>query len=230
MAFPITHVVVAWHMLQQPTLAGRYTAAQQGEFLLGAWAPDGIHYRRGFDGAAMQHIGPAKKITHLCPVSPQPWGQVTDNTGWVACVGAFLAAHPDNALAAGYATHVLTDIYNNMTLWDDFRTTHPAEAAKGYQSEYYQDLRRIDLRLFHTYIETPPSPLLALLEAATAQDFPGLVTAEEVHALRHNVLHISYPHRPPEDTAQNTYSTWDDMQQFIHGAATFAAKELYQLG
>jgi len=212
MAFPITHLLVAEALLaRQPR-----PPEDAAQFMLGALAPDAIHYRAEFVNAGMKNIGHAKKITHLCPVSDERWGAVTDNDGWVKCVYDWKKCNT-GPLADGYAAHVLTDLYNNMTLWEQFRTSHPEEAAKGYSSAYYQDLQEIDLRLYLSQVKD--SQVEQLLAMAKPHDMPGLVSAEEIGAIRDNILYENYKGRTLDASHKYSFMTYDITQDFINDAA-----------
>ncbi|MCL2377779.1 MAG: hypothetical protein FWC77_01480 [Defluviitaleaceae bacterium] len=208
MAFPSTHLLVADALLTRQPRPDRDAA----QFILGALAPDGVHYRTGFTDAGMGDIGHAKKITHLCPVSEERWGAVTDNRGWVSSVKTWLQNN-SGPLADGYAAHVLTDLYNNMTLWERIRTQHPAVAAKGYASDYYRDLHEIDLRLYLEHVKN--SRIEPLLAKAKPQDMPRLVSAEEIGAIRDNILHENYKSRTPDTNHKYGYVTYDETLDFI---------------
>jgi hypothetical protein len=214
MAFPLTHLLVAHAILESRPLP-RQDGAQ---FLLGSISPDAVHYREEFTGDGKAKIGPTKKITHLCPVSAERWGQVTDNNGWVSCVKNFLREHPNDSFAAGYAVHALTDIYNNLTIWDKFRTNHPDEAAKGYTSGYYIDLRHIDTQLYFEYEGV--AEIFALLAKAKPVGLDGLVFAEEVNAIQQNLLHEQYADVQPS-AHKCEFVTLDDTLAFIKSAADF---------
>jgi len=236
MAFPLTHLLVAdeilarYHFIDEsqftmadarfaPVYYGRECSPQEADaalVLLGSIAPDGVHYREGFTGESMSNIGHAKKITHLCPVSDEKWGAVTDNDGWISIVKAFAKNHKD-PLSEGYAIHVLTDIYNNMTLWDNFRTRHPKEAAKGYKSGYYQDLKEIDLWLYQTKVKN--GRIKPLLAKAVAKDIPELVTANEITAIQNSILCKSY--EDPTPGYKYMYISYDETLQFIQDTADF---------
>jgi len=219
MAFPFTHLCVAYRILETRPLP----EADAAQFLLGSIAPDAIHYRPAFQGAEMTNIGAVKKITHLCPVSNERWGAVTDNKGWVNCVKTFLSNNPKDPLAAGYAVHILTDIQNNRTLWQNFRESYPEEAAKGYASGYYDDLKNIDARLYKQLPEA--SNIMKLLTKAAPINLPGLVTAEEIQAIQNNILHEHFQNLTFDPTYQYTYVTYDNMLTFIQDAADFARKK-----
>jgi hypothetical protein len=201
-------------------------------FLLGSLAPDGVHFREGLFGAAMDKIGAIKKTSHLCPVSDEKWGWVTDNNGWIAEVIRFRQNHPNDPLALGYAVHVLTDIYNNMTLWVSYRAGFQDEAAKGYAGGYYNELASIDLKL---YQEPETERILRLLAAAAARDFPGLVAATEIHAIRDGLFKESngpyntYANRPPAGVSDHRFITFEQIKTFINDAAAFALSNLFML-
>ena len=214
MAFPITHLLVADALLHRRPRSDTDAA----QFLLGALAPDAVHYREGFAGAEMKNIGAAKKITHLCPVSDERWGAVTDNEGWIKCIRNWACSIAGPA-AEGYAVHTLTDCYNNLTLWHRFRTRHPAEAAKGYASGYYRDLQEIDLRLYLAHVKG--SRIERLLAMAEPCDMPGLVSAEEVRAIRDNILYENYKGRVPAASHEYTFVTYDETLEYIAKTADF---------
>jgi len=213
MPFPVTHLLVADALLTRKPRP----VTDAAQFMLGALAPDAVHYRKEFMGAAMKNIGPAKKITHLCPVSEERWGSVTDNEGWMKCVQAWARGNT-GSLADGYVIHVLTDLYNNMTLWENFRTNHPAEAAKGYTSGYYRDMKEIDLRLYMSYVQG--TKIEQLLANAVPCDMPGLALAEEILAIRDNILYENYKGRTPAAGFEYSFVTYDDMLSFIAETVT----------
>jgi len=264
MSFPLTHLLIADELLtrinhtneapknqssknQAPQHIFQSQIIDAPSFLLGAIAPDAIHYRKTLP-TDQGGIGPAKKITHLCPISNEPWGQVTDNDGWVNCVKSFVQSKATSqatsktanddasdsaiqttnntpALIQGYATHVLTDLYNNKTLWHRFRSKHPQEAAKGYASGYYQDLTNIDI---HLYQQLPQvSQIWSQLAKAIPQEMPGLVSEEEIIALQKNILYDNY--KPPLPTSSQNYAyvTFEESIAWIQEAADFVQEVLF---
>jgi len=217
MAFPLTHLCVAYKILEKLPL---FSSHSPELFVLGSIAPDAVHYRKEFMGATQSNIGPAKKITHLCPVSEEKWGHVTDNDGWIECVRAFLCSNPNNPLITGYAVHVLTDIFNNIGIWRNFVQNYPNEAAKGYASDYYRDLRNVDLRLYNECFKG--SKIEKLLQSAAAQDMPGLVSRDEVQAIQNNLLYVSYVNAPSTvDTSECFYVTYEQTIKAVEDAADF---------
>jgi len=122
----------------------------------------------------------------------------------------------------GYFFHVFTDIYNNLTLWQNFRTNHPEEAAKGYTSKYYEDMRNIDIRLFQ---ELPESPhIMELLAKAKAERVPGLITRRELERFQNNMLHEHFQKSDPNPSREYTYVTYDESLAFIDNTIEFLGK------
>ena len=214
MAFPLTHLLVADEILTRHPRTDEDSAL----FLLGALAPDAVHYRKGLTSATQKEIGETKKISHLCPKSNQRWGEVTDNPGWIDSVKLFIHNN-QGPLAEGYAVHVMTDIYTNMTIWDNFRTQNPEEAAKGYASNYYRDLQEIEVRLYQLKVQG--SRIERLLSKATPVDMPGLVLTEEMKAIQDNVLFSHCQNRKPTPRYQYTFVTYDETKNFIQQTASF---------
>ena len=223
MAYPVTHLYVAHLLLKKKEIENAEM------FLLGSIAPDAVHFRKCFQGAGMAEIGAAKKITHLCPVSGEKWGQVTDNERWEKNVASFLAAGQNDSFRLGYATHVLTDIYNNKTLWHNYRTNHPNEAKKGYGGGYYDDLRQIDRLLKENteYVEA----IFGKLSASKSMGMDGLVDAHEVSAIKQSLLDEIYSVGKVAATSgglnkiqETTFVSYDEMLIFIKNAALFCGR------
>jgi len=217
MAFPLTHLVVAERVLAKHGVDDKSAA----QFLLGSISPDAVHFRKEFMGTTMSNIGATKKITHLCPISDEKWGHITDNNGWIDNVQVFLCANAGDPFAAGIAVHVLTDIWNNKTLWHDFVTNFPDESAKGYNSEYYDDLRNIDLRVYNELYTG--SVMEQLFSCATPHGFAGLVETDELAAMRDSLLNKQYKNVPANPSTDYSYLTYQQMLNFIDEAAEFCA-------
>ena len=214
MAFPLTHLLVANVIITK----NKRNDEDAAQFLLGALAPDAVHYRQGFTNASQKDIGTTKKTSHLCPQSRERWGEVTDNAGWIDSVKLFLRSN-SGPFAEGYAVHALTDIYTNMTIWDRFKTQHPEEATKGYKSNYYRDLGEIEIRLYQQQVQG--TRILELLAKAKAQDMPGLVSAGEINAIRENIVHNHCKNLQPTPQYEHTFVTYDETLSFIKQTASF---------
>lgn len=216
MPFPMTHLCIAEYILSLHT---PYSEDDAAAFMLGHLAPDAVHYRPGFTGAD-------KKITHLCPVNDERWGAISDNEAWITRVIDFYHTHApqrDNPFLRGYCAHILEDIFNNIQIWSPFRLAHPEEAARGYGSAYHREWGAIDRKL---YQDRGDSRIMPLLVQAYGVDMPGLVTAEEIDAIRDNVLYVSYQDEPKADTADNRFVSYERVTRFVAEAALFASQHL----
>lgn len=69
MSFPMTHLSIAYNIFVNTS-----QIKEPGDFLLGAIAPDSVHFRDDFKSSM-------KKISHLC-VGNEKWGEVTNNEEW----------------------------------------------------------------------------------------------------------------------------------------------------
>ena len=218
MAFPLTHLFVA------SSIAKVHKVSGLADFFLGSIAPDAVHFRKTFVGAGMAEIGHAKKISHLCPESDEKWGSVTDNDGWTKCVKSFLMRYDKSPIRLGFAVHVLTDIYNNKTLWSNFRTNNPDEAKKGYKSTYYDDLKHIDALLKSNRDVT--EDICEKLAKAKSVGIEGVVSSEEVEAIKQSII-SEYGANSQTGNIDNKYNTkfvsYDEMLIFIKEATLFAS-------
>jgi hypothetical protein len=228
MPFPITHLRVADKVARLLDYSG--DNEKTALMLLGCLAPDGVHYRRGLVGASQKDIGATKKNSHLCPKSDEPWGKVTDNDGWITEANNAVKKYLHDPFVIGYAVHVFTDIYTNLTIWKNFCKNHPHEAAKAYKSGYYNEMGKLDLFL---YQEPESEGIIRLLSLVKADDsslkfIPDRVTKEEVNAIRNSILYegngiyTTYINRPPADTSANYLVTLTQIKDFIEEAAAFA--------
>ncbi|MCL2047786.1 MAG: zinc dependent phospholipase C family protein [Defluviitaleaceae bacterium] len=227
MPFPLTHLYVAWQVLhprQRNNSFGDVLAKNEPQFLLGAIAPDAVHYREQFKTAGMSNIGPAKKRTHLCPISGEKWGQVTDNKGWLACVKNFLDEHKNEPFARGYAAHVITDIHNNQSIWHNFRKNHPEEAGKGYESEYYADMRSIDTRMYNELPQV--AEIMDILKKSTPPDLAPFAYKDEINAIKASILDDYNKKLLAPYTKQYTFVSYDDMLNFIDEAVKICIERL----
>ena len=219
MAFPLTHLLVADLLLKGQL---KDYGFDHGLFLLGSIAPDAVHYRKGFTDAKMSGIGDLKKHTHLIPAhNPEKWGQIKDTKGWEQSIVEFIGANLRDSFMVGYAVHTLTDIFNTEGIWHRFTTNNPQEAAKGYDSEYYKDLRKIDTQLYHRVYVT--SGIETKLSGVTPQGAPERVTADEVAAIRQSLLD-QYVGTQDIDSSDYSYVTYDEVLQFVQDAAGYCAR------
>lgn len=220
MPFPLTHILVAG-------LVGKALEVKDlGAFTLGSISPDAVHHRKGLIGAAKSEIGPAKKITHLQAPKNGDWGAPKSLDVWTQDVLEFASQHKSD-FAKGYATHILTDIFNNTAAWVPFKTAYPEEYAKGYKSLYYTELAQIDLQLYHQLYKD--SALQAAFNGAKPQGIAGYISEEEVRAIHHNIKNEAYNNAPNGNTENCRFITYSQAVDVMHGAAEFCLLNLKQV-
>ena len=219
MAFPLAHLCVGYEVLKKLELE----ESDKSMFILANLAPDALHMRSEFKNTDMKNIGAYKKITHICPVSDERWGNVTDNDGWLKKIRLFRQENL-NTFGFGYTVHVITDWLSNSDIWDEFRRNNPDEFIKGYKSGYYDDMVELDMRL---YTDNPNIKLAldVLKPAEIKNDFYWkgdlLARADEVMTIKDNIL---YEHYKPTKNVDYKYKfvTYERILEFISKAAEFA--------
>jgi hypothetical protein len=183
---------------------------ESAEFYLGNIAPDAIHVRPGTDGKD-------KQVVHLVGEE----GLRQDR------VRALLAQ--DDALAAGYVAHVLTDAAWRTEIILPFR--RPRVERMPYQelrTLYYNETDRLDLDL---YDEQPWRPAVwEMLRVARAEDVglegeSPLLAAGEIDAWRARTLGWFEAH-PEKAAYAPQYITRELVWPFIPRTAAQIAAQL----
>jgi hypothetical protein len=177
MPLPMVHLSVAHRLVE------RYGYPPSSAFYLGSVAPDAIHKRPGTDRAdklAVHLVGEGGLDGgRLCALLSRR-GQGTDG------------AAPIADMAAGYAGHVLTDVYWREDLILPFRAQHEERLLRQQMSVdelralYYNECDKVDLELYDRQPWRPE--VWALLRAAQACDVDGLLSGDEIEGWRDRVL------------------------------------------
>lgn len=207
MPFAMTHLSIAWNILRATPQIER-----PGDFLLGAVAPDAVHYRA-------QYVSQMKKDSHLC-LGPEPWGRLTNNREWQANVLAFLQANrqrKNRDFLQGYCSHILADIQNNIEIWGPFLQANGGAIREGLGSGYHRESAEMDRALYLTHPDR--EAIWMLLEGASACDLPGLVSREEIERMEDALLHSNYAGVQSADVSAHRYVTQAVMERFIATAS-----------
>ena len=164
MPLPMVHLAVA------VKVKDKLRIADESAFYLGAIAPDAIHMREGAaqEDKLKSHMG--MRGTHY---------ENERNAKVLIGQGDFLA---------GYAVHLVTDMYWHQGVFDAFYSKFKARCPDGdHRPAYYNDCDMIDLQL---YQEEPwRAEVYAVLERAHGEDAMDMLTAEEVEKWRLRQLH-----------------------------------------
>lgn len=133
-------------------------------FYLGAIAPDGIHMREGagFEEKLRSHLGMrANRFENL------------GNAKALIGRGDFLA---------GYAVHLVTDMYWARVFDPFLERFHADNPGENHASRYYNDCDAADLGIYNTAPWTPE--VFAALGEARGEAADDLLTADEVERWR----------------------------------------------
>lgn len=189
------------------------------QFYLGNLAPDAVHNRAGY-------ISDYKKISHLC-VGDAHWGRVTNNDEWIDNVLSFLDKNknPENYdFILGYCCHILSDIYNNITMWMPFILKYPDELEKGYGSLYHKEGYKVDIEL--ALKDDNRENFWVYLEKAKPINVNSIVFEEEIEIHRNNILYNWYKDKKPQDLSSNKIITIESIMNFIKDATDFISKKI----
>ena len=221
MSYPMVHLSAAWLMLEQG-----FPVPSRADFLLGATAPDAIHYRPGdytSDWKLYSHYG-CENLEEI----DEKWGYVTKMAPWIARVQraaqAVDPAAPDASFRMGYFVHILTDGWNNTAVWTPFRESLGGTFDRETYKLYGNECRDVDYVL---YVRHPhAAEIFRLLGEAQAFGIDDHIRASEVEALRDSLLHERFLPRPVPDVSGNRYFRLEEAEGFIRDASAYAWENL----
>ena len=224
MSYPMVHLSAAWLMLEQG-----FPVTSRADFMLGAAAPDAIHYRPGdytSDWKLYSHYG-CENLEEI----DEKWGYVTKMKPWVDRVcrlaQAVDPAAPDASFRMGYYVHILTDGWNNIRVWTPFRESLGGTFDRETYKLYGEECRNVDYVL---YLRHPhAAEIFRLLEEARAFGLDDHIREEEVEALRDSLLHERFAPRPVPDVSGNRYFRLEEAEGFIRDAAAYTWEKLKNL-
>ncbi|MBQ8597445.1 MAG: hypothetical protein IJ409_06625, partial [Lachnospiraceae bacterium] len=125
MSYQMIHLEVAYRLLDKYKWINA-----PGDFLLGAIAPDAVHFHD-------KYLVQLKEQSHLWNCGPK-WGITIESDKWKRNVLEFWDAHrkdENRDFIAGYCIHILTDWMNDLRIWTPFRD---ANIENGNVEEIYQ--------------------------------------------------------------------------------------------
>lgn len=216
MPFSMTHLYIAYNILSNTP-----QIKKPCDFLLGALAPDSVHFRNNYNSDM-------KKKSHLC-AGDEKWGRITNNQEWLKNVLAFL--HKNDHMEKvdfvyGYCSHILADIQNNIKIWTPFLLENKETLEKGLGSVYHQESYDMDYVL---YLLNPQQKVIwEMLEDAIGYDIPNAVVGHEINKMKHAVLHSQFLGRESVDVSLNKYVTLSCMQEFISVESQYIKNLLYK--
>jgi hypothetical protein len=216
MPFTMTHLIIAENLSK--VLAKHINNLPQ--FYLGNIAPDAVHNRANY-------ISDYKKEAHLC-VGDEKWGMVTNNDEWINSVIHFLNKYKkteNHDFILGYCSHIMSDIYNNITEWIPFKQNYQNWVEKGYTYGLYrEEINKLDIELALTYKNR--NDFWLNLEKSDGVDLENIVSAAEIEKQKENILYLWFKDKPLQDISSNKIMTQESIQIFIKNAVDFIVVNL----
>ena len=203
MSFPMTHLTIAYEIAKQ-----NECIQNTGSYLIGALAPDSVHFRENYNSRM-------KEASHLWNNGPY-WGLTTDTKGWRENIEAFVQTYQkvyNRDFVLGYATHVLTDWYNDVDTWTPFRTKVENASKNLGSSEYHQEARILDYRLYLK--NSNQKAIWDYVKKGECITIPGIVDAQEMERMRQSILYEQFENREDIPDYVFQYLNEEIEEQFI---------------
>lgn len=215
MPFAMTHLHIAYNILNSTT-----QIKNPCDFMLGAIAPDSVHFRDEYDSDM-------KKKSHLC-VGEEKWGRTTNNQEWLKSVLDFLHKNrtvENTDFIYGYCSHILADIQNNIKIWTPFLLENKEDLENGLGSIYHKESSDMDYEL---YLRSPHQKIIfEMIEDATGYDIPDVVRKDEINKMKDTILNSQYLSKKSVDVSCNKYVTLPCMEEFISVESQYIRNLLY---
>ena len=216
MPYPMTHLCIAYNILSNTR-----QIKEPCDFLLGAIAPDSVHFRNDFKSSM-------KKISHLC-VGNEVWGEISNNREWLENVLDFLKENINSEkvdFIFGYCCHIIADIQNNKKIWAPFRVANSDESQKGNFNIFGQEGYTVDQILY--LLNPNQTKIWETLENAVGFDIVNVVVGNEIDKIKNHILNIQFNDIEPTDLSSYKYVTLASMEEFISTESQYIKEILYQ--
>ena len=204
MAYQMIHLEVAYRLLEKYDWI-----TKQGDFLMGAIAPDAVHFHDIYEVRL-------KEQSHLWDCGPK-WGITLDSEKWKRNVLEFWKTHKEDdnrEFLAGYCVHILTDWMNDIKIWSPFRN---ANMKDGNVEEIYHIYGReaigSDQWLYQKSNHT--EKIIELLSESQTYSIAGCVEKQDVERQKKHILTEQYKDIENVDIKEYRYCTKEVIQAFI---------------
>lgn len=214
MPFAMIHLNIALNILKSTDIIKK-----PEDFILGAVAPDSIHFRN-------EYTSKMKFNSHLC-LGTEQWGQITNNREWEENVIQFLRKEKniENAdFLYGYCCHILADIQNNRKVWQPFKERIKNSKIPGVGKKYHQESNDIDYEIFKLPSQ---NEIWELLSKGDSYEIPNVTRKYEILKMRESLLFEQFTNRTDADISQNEYVKLPDMIKFIEKESEYIMKLLF---
>lgn len=204
MAYSMVHLEIAYRLLEKFDWIRK-----PGDFLLGALAPDSVHFIENYH----YHL---KERSHVWDCGPR-WGITTDPDKWKKDILQFWKENKNAAnkdFIAGYCVHLLTDVMNGIIIWGPFQEEHirGTDVESAYHI-YGKEAYESDQWLFQNSDNC--KEIMANLESATVYGVDGCIEKEYVLQQKEFILRENYEKDECFDISGFQYCTEKVIGDFI---------------
>lgn len=218
MSYPMVHLKVAYGLLSRDD-GGRIE--KPGDFLLGAVAPDAVHFHEEYDVSL-------KEKSHVWKFGPC-WGVTLDSEGWRVAIRKFWKENRNAAnldFMAGYCTHLLTDWENDRCIWTPFREKMKQGAKRDeVYGEYGKEAKGMDLWLYQNDKET--QEIWRLLEQGKVCGVDGCILEEDLARQKQSLLYEQFIGKDAVDVSRYRICTKEIMVEFIKACIERIFEEIF---
>lgn len=204
MSYQMIHLEIAYRLLDKCIEAER-----RGDFLMGAIAPDAVHFHKKYEVRL-------KERSHLWNCGPK-WGITIDSDKWKENVLEFWKKHKEDDnrdFIAGYCVHILTDWMNDIKIWSPFRNAN----MKGDNIEeiyhiYAKEAIGSDQWLYQNSGNS--SKIMELLSESQAYSIDGCVELDDVERQKKHILTEQYKDKESYEISEYQYCSKEVILTFI---------------
>lgn len=204
MSYQMIHLEVAYRLLEHYQWIN-----SPGNFLLGAIAPDAVHFHK-------EYQVDLKEKSHLWNCGPK-WGITTQSDKWKRNVLDFWNLHKedtDRDYIAGYCIHILTDWLNDIRIWTPFRDANMEnEGVEEIYHIYGQEAYGSDQWLFRNSQNT--GEIMKLLKDSRACAVEGGVDPKIVAAQKQHILCKQYENAVEYEIDSYQYCSRNVLMEFV---------------
>ncbi len=217
MSFQMVHMEIAYRVAEILDIKeGR------AEFILGSVLPDSVHMREGYSID--------QKIRSHLFEGCGPWGAPEDYDRWNSNIRMFwdeYGTSEDRMVAAGIVVHCLTDVRNDIDIWNGTKDQFvPPEDPGRFKEDFYREAKAVDQWLYQNSRNT--EEIMSLLEVSPEMDMFGFYTSEDIRRMKDNLIRVQYD-VPGADIEEFKYYTKDKLMSFLEEVSVKASEALSEV-
>lgn len=214
MPYPMVHMEIAYRLLEKLD-----RIENRGDFMLGAIAPDSVHFRSSYHPRM-------KEASHLWDCGPE-WGTTTDSPKWKRNILEFWRLHKEDEnkdFLAGYCVHILTDWLNDLRIWSPFRKSIGFKNVHDPNTQYRIEAYGSDQWLYHASGNT--DEIWKLLEEGRGYTVAGCALEADIRRQQESILKEQFTKKTAPDVSGYRYCTDKVILDFIKECVEMIAEEL----